>query len=376
VPRLDFLTIALYPPARRTRWLAGRGAENIGTGNSVYPGVMATPPCIAVDQLVKDFGVRRRRVRALAGVDLSVGAGEVFGLLGANGAGKTTLVKLLLGLAVPTGGSVRLRGRDPRQAACRSRVGYLPEGHRFPDYLSGTAALRLLGRLAGVEEDVLARRIPELLTLVGLSERARDRVGRYSKGMTQRLGLAAALIDEPEILFLDEPTDGVDPVGRRHIRDVLLAARDRGTTIFINSHLLSEVERTCGRVAILHEGRVVREGSIEALTRPTHRYRMTLGPAAPSTLPDLQAAGVRVTSTNGSLEVEVDTLESLNRLIDRLRAERILISEVTPLRTALEDVFVSALNGGGPDPAHGDQRGATGTDESAGMGATGRREGA
>ncbi|MFZ5786796.1 MAG: ATP-binding cassette domain-containing protein, partial [Acidobacteriota bacterium] len=148
---------------------------------------------IDVRGVTKEFRSRARRIRALDSVDLTVRQGEVFGLLGANGAGKTTLVKVLLGLSSPTSGGVTLRGRDPRQAGARSRVGYLPEGHRFPDYLPGGEALRLFGRLSGLDEAGLSKRIPELLELVGLSERGGDRVGRYSKGMTQRLGLAAAL---------------------------------------------------------------------------------------------------------------------------------------------------------------------------------------
>jgi len=305
---------------------------------------MARNPLIRVRGVVKEFRSLRGRVRALDGVDLEVAGGEVFGLLGANGAGKTTLMKVLLGLTSPTAGEVRLRGIDPRRPAARRRLGYLPEGHRFPDYLPGDAALRLFGRLAGVDATTLDRRIPELLELVGLADRGGDRVGRYSKGMTQRLGLAAALIDEPDLLFLDEPTDGVDPVGRRHIRDILLATRERGTTIFINSHLLSEVERTCDRVAILDRGRIVRQGSVEELTRPGRRFRVQTA-EAPAGLPaDLQALpGLAVAANNGHLEVEAEDLAALNRLVDRLRAADVLISEITPLRSALEDVFIEVV---------------------------------
>ncbi|HQT93084.1 MAG: hypothetical protein B7Z61_00910 [Acidobacteria bacterium 37-71-11] len=300
---------------------------------------------ISVSGLSKEYRHGRRRLRALDGVNLAVGHGEVFGLLGANGAGKTTLVKVLLGLARPTSGEARVRGRDPRRSAARRRIGYLPEGHRFPGYLTGEASLRLFGRLAGVAEQDLDRRIPELLELVGLAGRGGDRVGRYSKGMTQRLGLAGALLDEPDILFLDEPTDGVDPVGRRQIRDVLLATRRQGTTIFINSHLLSEVERTCDRVAILHQGRVVRQGTVEDLTRPTMRYRIRLGEGQSAAPGRLAGEGLDVVAGNGSLEVEVADLPALNRLVDRLRADHLLIAEVSPLRAALEDVFIEVLEG-------------------------------
>jgi ABC-2 type transport system ATP-binding protein len=307
--------------------------------------------------LVKEFG-RRRRVRALDRVELEVGPGEVFGLLGANGAGKTTLVKILLGLTRPTAGEVQVRGRDPNDPRARRRIGYLPEGHRFPEYLSGVAALRLFGRLAGLPETALARRIPELLELVGLADRGGDRLGGYSKGMTQRLGLAAALLDEPDVLFLDEPTDGVDPVGRRHIRDLLLATRARGATIFINSHLLSEVERTCTRVAILHQGRVVRHGTVDDLTRPGERFRIRLAPGTPMPEAAAAAAGARVASNNGHFEAEVADVQALNRLVDALRAAGALIVEIAPLRAALEDVFIEVVES--------EERSANGTAASAG----------
>ena len=315
----------------------------MGAAFNVLADVDASPTVISVRGLAKDFRHWRRHLRALDGVNLEVRQGEVFGLLGANGAGKTTLIKVLLGLTRPSQGEARVRGRDPRAASVRARVGYLPEGHRFPGYLTGEGTLRLFGRLAGLPEGNLNRRIPELLELVGLADRARDRVGRYSKGMTQRLGLAGALLDEPEVLFLDEPTDGVDPVGRRQIRDILLATRTTGTTIFINSHLLSEVERTCDRVAILHHGRVIREGTVDGLTRPTQRFRLRLAAGEPPSEERLRAVGATVASSNGALEVEVPDLETLNRLVDTLRAERLLIAEISPLRAALEDVFVEVV---------------------------------
>jgi ABC-2 type transport system ATP-binding protein len=319
-------------------------AANTGQVPDVYAGV-SDPAVIAASGLAKEYRHWGRAVRALDGVDLEVGRGEVFGLLGANGAGKTTLMKILLGLTAPTAGSVLLRGRDPRVAATRRRVGYLPEGHRFPAYLTGESAVRLFGRLAGVGEAVLDRRIPMLLELVGLAGRGGDRIGRYSKGMTQRLGLASALVDEPDVLFLDEPTDGVDPVGRRHIRDVLLEARGHGTTIFINSHLLSEVERTCDRVCIIHAGRVVRTGRVADLTRPGRRFTVRFAGGPPADLDRLRVAGASVAAVDGHLDVAVETLEALNALIDRARAERLLIAEVAPSRSDLEDVFIDIVSG-------------------------------
>lgn len=303
----------------------------------------ASPP-ILVRDLSKQFGRGRRRRAALKEVSLSVEAGEVYGLLGPNGAGKTTLVKILVGLARPSQGEVRLRGLPPTLPAARRRVGYLPEGHRFPFYHTGTSALFFFGRLAGVEEGELRRRVPRLLELVGLADRGGERIGRYSKGMTQRLGLAAALIDEPEVLLLDEPTDGVDPLGRRHIRNVLLELRRLGTTIFINSHLLSEVERTCDRVAVLDRGRLVREGRVDELTDSLLRFRLRLAEAAPGPLPAVP--GVQVRARNGHFELEAHDLAALNRLVDELRAGGRLIVELAPLRAELEEVFLSLLGDG------------------------------
>ncbi len=318
---------------------------------------MNTPPSpIEVADASKEFRHLRRRVVALDGVTLRVERGEAFGLLGPNGAGKTTLVKLLLGLSRPTRGEVRLRGLSPTRPEARLKVGYLPEGHRFPSYHTGVSALRFFGRLAGVDEAILARRSAELLELVGLREVAGDRIGRYSKGMTQRLGLAAALLDDPDLLFLDEPTDGVDPVGRRHIRSVLLAARDRGTTIFINSHLLSEVERTCDRVAILRSGRVVREGSVEALTRPSLRFRLRLDDSHPGPLPVVP--GVFVAARNGHFEAEARDLYAVNQLLDELRRQGRLVAELSPLRCDLEEVFVSLLSDEGTATGTGPVSGA------------------
>lgn len=301
---------------------------------------------ISVHHVVKDFRSLRRRLRALDGVTFEVPRGEVFGLLGANGAGKTTLVKILLGLTRPSSGHACIRGIDPRRPQARRRVGYLPEGHRFPGYLTAEAALRLFGRLAGMPEAGIAPRAAELLSRVGLADRAGDKVGKYSKGMTQRLGLACALLDDPDVLFLDEPTDGVDPVGRREIRDILLQTKARGTTIFINSHLLSEVERTCDRVAILDRGKVLREGTIEDLTRPSQTYRIRLADSVEPNAGTLTVPGVRVTGINGAVQVEVDNLEALNHLLDNLRADRLLIAEVSQLRAALEDVFVEVVTEG------------------------------
>ncbi len=233
---------------------------------------------IVVEEVGKRFGRGAASVEALRRVDLSVAKGEVFGLLGRNGAGKTTLVKILLDMVRPTTGRTSLLGMSSREPAARRRVGYLPEDHRFPDYQTARSALLFHGALAGLDRATVRKRADELLETMDLTA-ARDRKVRgFSKGMKQRLGLAQALIHEPEVVFLDEPTDGVDPVGRARIRDMLVALREKGTTIFLNSHLLSEVEQLCNRVGILERGELVRVGTIDQLTRTELVYRVDVVP--------------------------------------------------------------------------------------------------
>ena len=208
---------------------------------------------------------------ALHGLDLTVQPGEVFGFLGPNGAGKTTTIKILLGLVHPTSGEARLLGQPAGHAEVRRRVGYLPENFRFHDWLTGAALLEFHARLAGLSATRRRERIPEVLELVGLAGRGDDRIRNYSKGMTQRIGLAQAIIHEPDLVLLDEPTSALDPVGRREVRQLIRSLRAQGMTVFLNSHLLSEVEMVCDRVAIVDQGRVVRSGRLERSGRQCAR---------------------------------------------------------------------------------------------------------
>jgi ABC-2 type transport system ATP-binding protein len=290
------------------------------------------------------FGTRR--VCALDGIDLSVSAGEVFGLLGPNGAGKTTAVKILLGLTRPTAGTARLFGIPVSAPESRRRVGYLPEGHRFPGYLTARQTLSIFGRMSGREPRALKTRIPELLARVRLSDWADVKVKKFSKGMTQRLGLAAALVHEPEVLLLDEPTDGVDPVGRREIRDLLGEEAARGRAILLNSHLLSEIELTCDRVAVLRRGKVAAAGRIADLTAHGSRYRMAASPVDDGLLAAFRESGASVERVNGHLELTTRDLPHLNSLVDTLRARGGILSELAPLRSTLEDVFVDLVRTG------------------------------
>ncbi len=314
------------------------------------------PSAISASGLGKQYRSRLGRsvVHALDGLSLQVEPGEVFGLLGPNGAGKTTTVKILLGLTHATSGEASLFGIPVGRPESRRRVGYLPEGHRFPGYLTARATLKVFGRMSGMSARAIRSRSTELLERVRLSDWADVKVKKFSKGMVQRLGLAAALVHDPDVLLLDEPTDGVDPVGRREIRDLLREEAARGRAILLNSHLLSEIEQTCDRVAILRKGRVVRQGRIEDLTRREARYRMVADQMDETLLEAFRATGAGVERVNGHLVLSVRDLAHVNALVDRLRSQGGALKELTPDRSSLEDVFVELVR---PDPGPEDPSG-------------------
>lgn len=306
---------------------------------------------IQVDGLRKTYRdglLGRRRVEALRGVSLEVHRGQIFGLLGPNGAGKTTLIKVLLGIVRKSGGQARLLGRPPGDRDGRRRVGYLPENHRIPRHHTGNTALEYYGSLSGVPVGEIKRRRSGLLAQVGLADWGKVSVKKYSKGMLQRLGMAQALLHEPELLILDEPTDGVDPVGRSEMRALLQKLSLEGTTIFINSHLLQEIELVCDRVAILVKGEVRRQGLIEDLTdMPQTVLNLVLsGPAV-----DIAAVlpvGACAKRVNGSLEhqvsVPVKDQATADRLIDELRRRGVSIIALAPHRRTLEEVFLETVS--------------------------------
>jgi len=231
------------------------------------PLMQDTPPAVEIRDLVKDFktSFRRKPLRAVDDVSIRIMPGEVYGLIGPNGSGKSTTMKALLGLVAPTSGSCAIFGKDSLKVDSRNEVGFLPENPYFYKHLSGAETLRFYGKLCGLGGKTLNDRVNEMLALVDL-EGARDRrIGGYSKGMLQRIGLAQALIQEPRLLILDEPTAGVDPLGSRQIRDLILKLRDRGITVFLCSHLLEQVQEVCDHVGIIFQGRMIREGRLEEL---------------------------------------------------------------------------------------------------------------
>jgi ABC-2 type transport system ATP-binding protein len=299
-----------------------------------------TAPAIEVQGLRKQYSAK---IVALDGVSFSVQPGELFGLLGPNGAGKTTTVKILLGLTRATEGTASVDGLPVGDPESRRHVGYLPEGHKIPGYLTARQTLSIFGRMSGMEKAAINRRTDELLERVGIPQWRDVRVKKFSKGMTQRLGLACALIHGPKVLLLDEPTDGVDPVGRREIRDLLREEAKNGTAILLNSHLLSEIELTCDRVAVLRKGKVAAAGTIEELTRTTAKYKLVAAPMDEALLAAFRESGAQADRVNGHIELGVNDLQHLNTLIDQLRSRGTVLSELSPLRSTLEDVFVDLI---------------------------------
>ncbi len=286
----------------------------------------------------------KKKVYALSDVSLKIPPGTIFGLLGPNGAGKTTFIKLLLGITYPTFGSGLLLNEPISNYTLKRKIGYLPENHKYPSYLKGIEVLRYFGKLSGMSGKKLEIKIDELLETVKLSEWGKLKVKTYSKGMMQRLGLAQSLINDPDLIFLDEPTDGVDPIGRKEIRDILIQLKSKSKTILLNSHLLSEVEMITDRVGILNKGKLLREGSVKELTEKKEEYKIRLSETELDMNKYIQKNILITRSSDGSIIVKVDNVRSLNLLIDSMRKDGILILEIELQKSTLEEMFISLIN--------------------------------
>lgn len=298
----------------------------------------------SLTKVYRDFVNRKLSVVALKDISLEVEQGQIFGLLGPNGAGKTTFIKILLGLVRPTEGRAMMLGVPLPSVGIRERIGYLPENHRYPGYLTAVQVMRFFGGLSKMKRAEILSRSASLLSLVGLDQWKEMKVKRYSKGMMQRLGLAQALINNPDLLFLDEPTDGVDPLGRKEIRDILMRLRNEGKTIFLNSHLLSEVELICDRVAILDKGKLLTVGTVAEMTVSDTNYEIGVVEPPPESFHHEAAATVlKFRVDKNILSADVRDVTELNHLIDLLRKHGVSITHVAKKRSTLEDSFLRLL---------------------------------
>jgi ABC-2 type transport system ATP-binding protein len=302
-------------------------------------------PIIEINNLTKDYEVgfwRKRKVRALDGLSLTVEPHQIFGFLGANGAGKTTTLKLLMRLIFPTNGSARILDRDISDVSMHARIGYLPESPYFYDYLTAREFLNYCGELFGLNRNVRQGRSEELLARVNLDRKSWDRqLRKFSKGMLQRVGLAQALVNDPEIVFLDEPMSGLDPVGRREVRDLIAALRSEGKTVFMCSHILSDIEVLCDSVAILKGGSVARSGSLEELrAQATNAIEIVATGADATALKRALSINAEVTSTPSGLNIQVTNERDVDVVIAALRELNGKLVSVQPVRQSLEDLFM------------------------------------
>ena len=300
----------------------------------------ADAPSIDLQDVSKTF---RGGVKALRGVSIQVHPGEIYGLLGPNGAGKSTLVKIMMTVVRANHASGTVLGQRIGDKATLARVGYLPEHHRFPPWLTGRQAINFSGAMCKMRRKDRERRTEELLDVVHMRDWGNRKLGTYSKGMQQRVGLAAAMVNDPELVLLDEPTDGVDPVGRSEIRDVLVRMRDEGRSVLVNSHILSELEMVCDRVGILVQGVVAQQGTIDDLTRESQRYEITILGDAPDQkmLPDVRIE--KIAGNRTKLVLPSAESEAAQPTLDSLRAMGRTIESVMPKRESLEDLFMRAV---------------------------------
>ena len=281
-------------------------------------------------------------VKALKNVSFKVEEGKIFGLLGPNGAGKTTLIKAILGIVGFEEGDIRLLNDHHLENSVKKRIGYLPENHKYPNFLTGEEVLFHYGSLGGMNSELLKAKIPELLELVDMADWGKTKIKKYSKGMLQRIGLAQALINDPDVVFLDEPTDGIDPVGRHKIHDVLVKLSKQGKTVFINSHMLAEIESVCDDVAILKHGELIKYGSVEEITTEKERYVIEL---------DLNGQDASVLFANfpffqekeNAFIFEVENHLKLNELLDHIRKNDSYILSVNHVKNSLEETFINLV---------------------------------
>ena len=299
---------------------------------------------IEVENLHKKYRqILQGEVHALKGVSLQVKPGEIFGILGPNGAGKTTLVRILLSIIKPTSGTARIFDSKYNSTNVKMKLSYLAENHTYPRYLTGEQVLQYFGSLSGVHGKKLRDKIDETLELVGMTTWRTTKVKKYSKGMTQRIGLAQTLINDSELLFLDEPTDGIDALGRKEIRDLLLKLKQQGKTIFLNSHLLSEVEQICDEIVIMNKGEIIRRGTIDSLVAKHNAYKIDIVGTPDTSIAALEKKVQSIECTNNQIHITLKEIDELDMVVDTLRSNKVSIRSIIPDRQSLEDYFVDVI---------------------------------
>lgn len=298
---------------------------------------------VEIQDLTKVYDTSDGDVRAVDSINLEVECGEVFGFLGPNGAGKTTTVQMLMQVIFPTSGSANLLGKPLGDVSVRTGIGYLPEMFQFHSFLRADEFLDFHGRLYGMPAGERKKRIGEVLELVGLGENSKSRIRTFSKGMLQRIGIGQAIINNPSLLFLDEPTSALDPMGRRDVRDMVLALKERGTTIFLNSHLLSEVEMTCDRVGIMNKGKLVQVSDLKSMVRPGHTVEIRAVGLSEETIEKIRAVANRFEQNDSYLVVTVDEEETLSDLARMIMESGASLTEFTPRQVPLEEAFMQVI---------------------------------
>ncbi|MCC7309024.1 MAG: ABC transporter ATP-binding protein [Acidobacteria bacterium] len=302
---------------------------------------------VEIQDLSKDYETgfwKKKKVRALDGLSLSVEPGQIFGFLGGNGAGKTTTIKILMGLLFPTSGTARILGRDIADVSMHREIGYCPENPYFYDYLTASELMNYFGEIFGLDSSRRKERSAELLTKVGLAKKDWNKqLRKYSKGMLQRVGLAQSLINDPKIVFLDEPMSGLDPMGRREIRELIAELRSSGTTVFMSTHILSDVEALCERVAILRRGKLAATGRLEDLLANSEQqaFEISISGISAAALSSFAAdSGAELSEKPTGVSLHVDSESEIDAALKAVRASGGKLLSVQPIRQSLEELFV------------------------------------
>lgn len=304
---------------------------------------------VQIQQLRKIFrvGFWGRRVTAVDGISFDVQRGEIFGFLGPNGAGKTTTIKMLMGLIYPSGGTAALFGQPIGDPAAKAKVGFLPESPYFYDYLTGREFLRFYGHLFGMMGNRLNARVDELLDLVGMTHASDLQLRKFSKGMLQRVGIAQALINDPELVVLDEPMSGLDPIGRKEVRDLILRLKESGKTVMLSSHILHDAEVLCDRVAMIMRGKLVACGPVSELIAgdTTHEVEMVIDRLLPEALDRIKPLASKVVLQGERVMVVLSSQQRVDEVLEVIRSTKAKLVAVTPHKASLEDLFIRKATG-------------------------------